>query len=195
MHDNVVNSIQRAFVALVSTAAVVGTAVSPAAAAPVHPTDTGHQKIVVFVDTGNTGRSLMAEELSRRILAEKHWTDIEVLGRGTKVDPTELAPEKFAAQLLAARGIDVAGHTAAPLTAHDVASATVILAVAAKNQKQVVAAYPSAGSKTDLLAQYAVGEKIDVEDAWGKPLSAYEQTEAQLDRYLPAALAKVHALP
>ena len=147
----------------------------------------------MFVDTGNTGRSVMAEQLGRKFLADKHWTDIRVIGRGIKVDPKDLSPEKFAAQLLKERGIDVAGHVATPLTAQEVATATVILPVSAKNQKQVVEAYPSAASRTTLLATYAVGEKVDVEDAWGKPLPAYLTVQSQLDRYIPAALAKVHA--
>jgi protein-tyrosine phosphatase len=192
LRDNIagMSRILRSLATVTVVAALASPAVATASPEPAAPSA---HKTVIFVDTGNTGRSVMAREIAAKYLASKHWTDITVAGRGTKVDPTELAPEKHAVELLAARGIDVSSHVAAQLTAADVAGATVILPVSQKNEGQVVSAYPTARTKTHLLSQYAIGANTDIEDAWGKDYPAYQQAAAQLDQYVPEALAKVHA--
>lgn len=150
-------------------------------------------KTVVFLDTGNTGRSVMSEAVAKQFLAEKGWTDITVLGRGVKVNPANIAPEENAVELLQGRGIDVSSHTATQLTAAEVESATVILPVSFKNLGQVITFEPASRDKSFLLSDYAVGKQQDIEDAWGKEMPAYREALAQIDEYVPAALAKLHA--
>lgn len=147
---------------------------------------------VAFVDTGNTGRSLMAEHLART-MAARDGLRVAVISRGLDVDSFDEAPEPNAKALLAERGVDVAGHVARSLTAGDVAHADVVLTMTAAHLKAVVARYPTARGKAFTLAAYATGEAADVPDAWGKPLADYRAVLAQLDRYLPLALAKAAA--
>lgn len=134
----------------------------------------------------------MAENVAQQFLAEKKWADITPISRGIAVDPEETSPETNAAELLAQRGINVSGHVATQLTAADANCATVILAVSSKNKDQIVSAFPTAKEKTFLLADYAVGTDIDIEDAYGKEMPAYRKVLAQLDEYVPEALTKVH---
>lgn len=144
---------------------------------------------ILFVDTGNTGRSLMAEVLARD-LAARRGLAAAVISRGLDVDPFDAAPEANAAALLARRGFRVAGHEARPLEARDVAHADLVLTMTAAHRARVLAAWPQAGGKVFTLAAYATGAEADVPDAWGKPMAAYLGVLEQLDRYLPAALAK-----
>ena len=155
--------------------------------------DSAGPKTVIFLDTGNTGRSVMSEEVARQFLAAKGWTDITALGRGVKVNPANIAPEKYAVELLRARGIDVSTHVATQLTAAEAESATIILPVSFKNLGQVITFQPPTRGKSFLLSDYAVGKPEDIEDAWGKDLPAYQEALAQIDSYVPAALAKIHA--
>lgn len=147
---------------------------------------------VAFVDTGNTGRSLMAEHLAR-LLAARDGLRVAVISRGLDVDPFDEAPEPNARTLLAERGLDVAGHVARSLTAGDVTHADVVLTMTAAHLKTVVARYSKARGKAFTLAAYATGEAADVPDAWGKPMADYRAVLAQLDRFLPPALVKATA--
>lgn len=147
---------------------------------------------IAFVDTGNTGRSLMAERLARA-LAARDGLHLAVISRALDLDPFDEAPEVHAKALLAERGLDVTGHVARPLAAGDIAHADVVLTMTAAHLKTVLAQYPKARGKAFTLARYATGEAADVPDAWGKPMADYRAVLAQLDRYLPPALAKAAA--
>lgn len=148
---------------------------------------------IAFVDTGNTGRSLMAEILSRDLIRRRGW-HMAVISRGLDVDPFDEAPEANAAILMANRGFAVAAHRARALDPADVTHADLLLTMTAKHLEKVVAAYPLAATRTFTLAQYADASPADIPDAWGKPMADYRAVLAQLDRYLPLALAKAGAI-
>lgn len=144
---------------------------------------------IVFVDTGNTGRSLMAETLARDLI-RRRGLSAAVISRGLDVDPFDEAPEENARILMRQRGFDVAAHRARRLDAADVAHADLILTMTSAHAAKTVAAHPAAAGKTFTLAAYASGATADIPDAWGKPMADYRAVLEQLDRYLPPALAR-----
>ncbi|MBR7620366.1 hypothetical protein JKL49_13305 [Phenylobacterium sp. 20VBR1] len=147
---------------------------------------------IAFVDTGNTGRSLMAQTLARA-LAARRVLPIAVISRGLDVDPFDETPEPNAQALMAARGFDVSAHRARALQPADIAHADLILTMTAPHAEKVVALAPDAKAKTFTLAAYATGADTPIPDAWGKPMAAYRAVLEQLDLYLPLALAKAVA--
>jgi len=147
---------------------------------------------IAIVDTGNTGRSLMAETLLRDMIRRRSL-HVAVISRGLDVDPFDEAPEQHAATLMAGRGFDVLAHRARALTAADVRHADLILTMTAKHAASLTATYPQAKARTHPLALYASGTATDVPDAWGKPMADYQAVLAQLDQYLPLALDKAVA--
>jgi protein-tyrosine phosphatase len=183
----------RALAATVAFASLaIITACSSATGSAVPSPSMPAHKTVVLLDTGNTGRSVMAEAIAKKFLADKGWTDITVIGRGIAIDAKETSPEAFAAQLLKDRGIDVSQHRAAQLSAKEAADATIILPVSFKNLGQVLTIYPDTRDKSFLLGDYSVGQKTDIEDAYGKDLPVYQKALSQVDEYVPAALTKIH---
>lgn len=161
-----------------------GLAVRPAAAA--------EPLKIMFVDTGNTGRSLMSEVLSRDLIRRGGFF-VAVISRGLDVDPFDEAAEANAKTLMAERGFDVSAHRARRLDASDVAHADLILTMTADHVAKLVSAHPQAKAKTFTLAGYATGVEEPIPDAWGKPMPVYIAVVAQLDRFLPLALAKALA--
>ncbi len=144
---------------------------------------------ILFVDTGNTGRSLMAETLARD-LAARPPAPLVFISRGLDVDPFDESPEANARILMAQRGFDLSLHRARRLEASDAAHADLILTMTPEHARKLVAAHPDARAKTFTLARYATGSDEPIPDAWGKPMEAYRAVVAQLDRLLPLALAK-----
>ena len=143
---------------------------------------------LVFVDTGNTGRSVTAEALANAEIAKAHLP-ITVISRAVDQDPYETAPEAIVAALLSTRGIDVSQHRAVQLSVNDVRHSDVILTMTAAHKAKVIAMFPDAAAKTFTLADYA-GGGADVEDALGKPMSVYRAMMKQVETYLSPALAR-----
>lgn len=173
--------------ALVLLAAALALAPALAWAAPPPPVR------IAFVDTGNTGRSLMAETLSRN-LATRRGLNLRFISRGLEVDPWDEAPEANAAALLAGRGLSVAGHVARPLEARDIAGADLILVMTPTHREKILARAPEASARIFLLSEWAIGRAEPIPDAWGKPLAAYQAVLDQLDRFLPPALERAAKL-
>ena len=145
---------------------------------------------VAFVDTGNTGRSVMAEVLATGLIAAS-GAQVAVISRAIDLDPYDVTPEANAAALVRERGYDVASHRAAQLSSNDVRHSDLLLTMTAAHKARLVEAFPEARGKTFTLAEYATGTHVDVPDAWGKPMSAYHDVATQLDAFLPLALKKI----
>jgi len=144
---------------------------------------------IAFVDTGNTGRSVTAEALALALIAARAL-DVQVISRAVEVNPYNIVPEPFAAELLAGRGIDVSGHRAAQIVANDVKFSDLLLTMTAKHRDIVLARFPEAAGKVFTLSEYAANEATDIVDAWQQPKSVYDTVFAQIDRLVPMALAR-----
>jgi protein-tyrosine phosphatase len=147
---------------------------------------------ILFVDTGNTGRSVTAEALAKVIIHDRHLP-VLVISRAVDEDPFETAPEANVVTILSKRGIDVSGHQAAQVIENDVRHATLILTMTAKHKARLLALYPAIADHVFTLAEYATGEAKDVDDAYGKPVEFYENMVSQVDGYIAGALDKATA--
>jgi protein-tyrosine-phosphatase len=145
---------------------------------------------ILFVCTGNTGRSVAAAALARRRIAAR-GPKFTVFSRGLAVDPANVRPEPHLVTLLAARGIDLSAHRAARLSAADVRAADGILTMTAAHKRSVLAGFPDAGGKVQMLSEAARGTEQDVADAFGAPMATYERLVGQLDALVAEALDKL----
>ncbi|MBO8137822.1 MAG: low molecular weight protein arginine phosphatase [Desulfotomaculum sp.] len=145
---------------------------------------------ILFVCTGNTCRSSMAEGLAKALLAEKGINeDIEVISAGTCAFPGSPAAEQ-AVQALEERGIDIKSHRAAVLDEELIKSADLILTMTSSHKQQVLQISSEAGEKTYTLADYA-GEGGDIPDPIGQPLEVYKSCADRLEKLIEKALDKL----
>lgn len=149
-------------------------------------------KKLAFVDTGNTGRSMMAEAIANAAIS-KDGAKITVISRAVDQDPYDIRPEVHAVSLMLERGIDVTAHRSAQLTSNDIKHSDALLTMTEKHKDKLIEQFPEAKGKTFTLAEYATGKHVDVPDAWGKPMEAYVEVVKQLDTFIPVALKKVVA--
>ena len=144
---------------------------------------------VVFVCTGNTCRSPMAEGIAKKTAEENNY-DLEIISRGTKLDPAEVTANPNAIIVMADRGIKISGHKSLQMSAEDARNANLILTMTDSHKKNVLALFPEAEPYTFTLIEYATGAQGNISDPWGLSLTEYNSTAEQLEALIPAALEK-----
>ncbi|HEX7378871.1 MAG TPA: Sua5/YciO/YrdC/YwlC family protein [Pirellulales bacterium] len=139
--------------------------------------------IVLFVCTGNTCRSPMAEGLFRHLLAQKlKCPPAEIEDCGAIVMSAGIAAmlggraAHEAIQTLAPLGIDLTAHESQPLSEQLVRHADLILAMTRSHRQAILAEWPSAAERVKLLSH----DGADVADPVGGPAELYERCLAQM---------------
>lgn len=118
---------------------------------------------IIFVCTGNTCRSAMAEAMFKKMFSEKnirgvhlrgiHLKNIEVISRGVAASPRFQVPDTVR-ELMREENIDISKHQAQRITAKDVEESDLILVMETWQGVDIVQQFPQAESKTFLFKKY-----------------------------------------
>lgn len=147
--------------------------------------------MVLFVCTGNTCRSPMAETIFKLLVAERLGCRPEDLERhGVVVASAGIAAwgggvaSAGALEAMRELGADLSGHESQPVTDALVSQADVIWTMTAAHRAAVIAQYPEAGGRTAVLSP----DRLDVIDPIGGPVATYRTCAEQIRRHLIARL-------
>lgn len=132
-------------------------------------------KKIIFVCTGNTCRSPMAEGLFRAYVQKRHLGFIEVASAGLAA-AAGLPPTDFAVTAAKEFGVDIAAHRSRAITRYDLQEPETYFVCMTREHAAV-------------LQMYVEAERIltlDISDPYGGDLAVYTRCAHEIEKKLPS---------
>lgn len=135
------------------------------------------KKIVLFICTGNSCRSVMAMALLRKKMKEKNRADVEVSSAGIML-MGGLSATESTKDILKKDGMDVSGHLSQRVTNEMIKKSDLILVMEKVHEDRILQLAPEVKNRVFLLKEFAKinDSNLDISDPIGKPIEFYEQT-------------------
>jgi protein-tyrosine-phosphatase len=140
--------------------------------------EVARKKIVLFVCTGNSCRSVMAQALLEKKLKEKNRDDISVLSAGIAISEG-LCPTPETVAVLKKEGIDVSRHRSRSITNLMIKKSDIIFVMEEMHEAKILELVPQAKNKLFLLKEFAKiedGAGLEIADPIGKTMEGYSRT-------------------
>jgi len=148
--------------------------------------------VIMFVCSGNTCRSPMAEYALKSLIERERPGGVEVLSTGTLGLQGQPAT-RYAQEAGRVWDLDMSPHLNQPLTAELIERADLILAMAPEHHQKILEMVPKAAGKTYLLKNFpdnsGIGDRV--EDPIGMDLNVYNEVFLEIGEYLGKHLPEI----
>lgn len=134
-------------------------------------------KNILFVCTGNSCRSVMAEAVLKKKLKEKNIDNVEVSSAGIMM-VGGMGASEMTRFVLRKEGIDVSMHRSRGLSPELIDRSDIILVMERLHEKRIMELAPEAKNRVFLLKEFAKmkDNELDISDPIGSTEEFYEET-------------------
>lgn len=130
---------------------------------------------ILFVCTGNTCRSPMAEGVCKKLFPE-----IESASRGVSVFMPTAISDNARLALLEDMDMDLSNHSSRQISEEDVKNFDLILTMTNNHRDFLKENYPEYTDKIYTLMEYTQGFDMEISDPYGGSLEIYKSTLKQI---------------
>jgi len=150
-------------------------------------------KRIIFVCTGNTCRSPMAEAIFKDIIAEKGIQDeFEVCSAGVYAFDNDPASYQAIEVMKNEFNIDLKPHRAKVMDGSDIEKADLIFTMTRHHRNMIIDIYPEASDKVYVLKEFAgLTEDLDVIDPFGQDYDVYKSCANDIEGLLLKVLERL----
>lgn len=152
---------------------------------------------ILFVCTGNTCRSPLAEVLARREVEARGWRHVDVRSGGVRA-AAGMPASQGSSRVAAEHGLDLSGHFSTPVDQDLLDWADLVLAMSSGHLALVQAA--GAGERATLLGTLAAGDEEsgvggqEVPDPFGQEDAVYQETYQVLEGMILRVLDRLEPI-
>ncbi len=151
-------------------------------------------KKILFICTGNTCRSPMAEAFLKAALAKDPQlsSNFSASSAGISVYPGDSASSHSMNVMLSEWKIDISGHTASAISEKKIYEAFIILTMTWQQKEFILSRFPEAIGKTYTLKEFAMNGQLhgdymqdytrglDITDPYGSPIHLYSRCALEI---------------
>ena len=151
-------------------------------------------KNIMFVCTGNTCRSAMAEGLFKKMLSDAGIEGINVYSAGLYASTGEYSPDEAVKVMKEDYDVNILQHQSKNLKDTNVPKMDLILCATNAQKTTIEYRYPEIDHRIFTIKEYAYGPEIedkDIEDPWGYPLPIYKECAKEIYNALEKILEKI----
>lgn len=145
----------------------------------------------MFICTGNTCRSAMADVLMKKLVKDNN-KEIEVYSCGIFAEDGEM-PTFNAIEAIKEYDVDLKSHKATNIRNSNINDMDIILCATVSHKNSVINMYPNLKDKIFTIKEYADYDKndLDIPDPWGYDIETYRFCASTINKCLDIIINKI----